>query len=161
MDTLTYVIVFCALAAVVGVVYMALRTTGRAWLKFRGTRVVTCPETKEPAAIQVEAGHAAWTRFSGPDLRVKQCSHWPGTWAAAPTRERRNCDEGCLSQIEAAPKDCLVRTVLTNWYQGKNVSIVASPWMKSTGWNRNQLCSIPRASQSSGGICSRRQFPGC
>ncbi len=127
MDTLTYVIVFCAVAGVVGAIYLVLRTTGSAWLKFRGTRVVTCPETKKPAAVQVEAGHAAWTSFSGPDLRVKHCSHWPGTLAAAPARELRNCGEACLSQIEAAPRDYLVRTIVTDWYQGKTCLYCGKP----------------------------------
>jgi hypothetical protein len=30
-----------------------------------------------------------------------------------------SCGQGCLSQIEAAPEDSLVRTVVAEWYRGK------------------------------------------
>ena len=102
--TAIYVIGFILALAGIGVL-------GRAYLKFRGTRLVTCPETKNTAAVQVAAGQAAIRSALGDThLRLKECNRWP---------EHRNCGQECLAQIEAAPEDCLVRNVLTRWYDGK------------------------------------------
>ncbi len=84
----------------------------RAYLRFRGTRVVKCPETDKPAAVEVDATHFALrTPLGEPGLRLKDCSHWP---------ERQGCGKRCLKQIESAPDECLVRTIATRWYQGKS-----------------------------------------
>ncbi len=84
----------------------------RGYRKFRGTRVVTCPETRAPVAVELDAGHAAATNLTGEaDLRLKSCTRWP---------ERQDCGQECLAQIEAAPEGCLVRTMLTDWYQGEH-----------------------------------------
>lgn len=67
----------------------------RAYLKFRGTRLVTCPENSEPAAVTIDPKHVFMTGAVGePDLRLSSCSRWP---------ERQECAQECLRQIEAAP----------------------------------------------------------
>ena len=84
----------------------------RVYLRFRGTMLVTCPETSEPAAVEVDARHAAFTAPLGePGLRLKSCSRWP---------ESQGCSQECLNLIESGPKECLVRTILTKWYEGKS-----------------------------------------
>lgn len=84
----------------------------RAYWKFRGVRVVTCPETRQPAAVQVDAGHAAVSAaWDHAELRLERCSRWP---------ERGDCAQPCLKQIAAAPHDCLLRAVLSRWYAGKH-----------------------------------------
>jgi hypothetical protein len=96
-----------ALSAVFIVSLSAVRT----YFKFRGKRLVTCPETSEPAAVTVDATHAAFTAPTGErSLRLKDCNRWP---------EKQDCGQECLAQIESAPEDCLVRTILTKWYEGK------------------------------------------
>lgn len=83
---------------------------GRARFRYRGTRIVTCPETGMPAAVHVDGGHAAASASIGEiDLRLASCSRWP---------ERGRCGQACLAQIEAAPPECVVRTTLVDWYQG-------------------------------------------
>ncbi len=83
----------------------------RTWLKYRGRRVITCPENQKPAGVLVNARHAAVTALGkAPELRLSACSRWP---------ERAGCGQACLSQIEASPEDCLVRNILLQWYQGK------------------------------------------
>lgn len=68
--------------------------TVRALLRYRGRRMVTCPETNRSAAIQLDAGHAAFTTATGQqELRVQKCSAWP---------QRANCDQECVGQIETA-----------------------------------------------------------
>lgn len=82
-----------------------------AWWKYRGRRVVTCPENQSPAGVSLDTGHAVATALGGPaQLRLESCSRWP---------EKAGCGQPCLSQIEASPEGCLVRNLLITWYAGK------------------------------------------
>ncbi len=88
----------------------AWRQLGARW-KYKGRRVVTCPENERPAGVTVDARHAAATGLAKPpQLRLESCSRWP---------EKAGCGQQCLSQIEASPEDCLVRNILLTWYTGK------------------------------------------
>ncbi len=92
----------------------------RVFLKFRGKRLVTCPETHKPAAVEVAAGKAAKQALVGTvDLRLSDCSRWP---------EREACGQECLEQIVAAPEDCLVRTIVSNWYRGQTCLYCGKPF---------------------------------
>jgi len=103
------VFVLAALLAVLVLVF------GRAFWKYRGDRVITCPENHRPAGVVVDSSHVLLTTLEGKlDLRLKSCSRWP---------ERQDCGQQCLRQIEAAPEDCLVRHILTEWYRGKNCAV--------------------------------------
>ena len=94
------------------VLYYTVPSMVGAYIRFRGTRVVTCPETRKTVAVEVDAGHAALTAtFTHRDLRLQSCTRWP---------ERRDCGQDCLLQVELSPEDCLVRTILTSWYHGKH-----------------------------------------
>ena len=78
-----------------------------------------CPETSRPAAVEVDARHAAFTAVGGcPSLRLRDCSRWP---------ERQGCGQQCLTQVEAAPRECLLRTILARWYAGKRCVICHKP----------------------------------
>jgi hypothetical protein len=102
-----------ALVVAVAAVFLAivLARLALAWRRYRGQRVISCPETRQPAGVLVDAGHAAVTALGGaPELRLSSCSRWP---------ERAGCGQACLSQIAAAPEDCLVRHILVKWYEGK------------------------------------------
>jgi len=81
------------------------------WVRYRGDRVITCPENACHAGVVVDAPHAARTALShAPDLRLANCSRWP---------EKAGCGQECLSQIAAAPQDCLVRNILGTWYHNQ------------------------------------------
>lgn len=89
-----------------------LWVTTRAYLKWRGRRVITCPETQGPAAVDVAARHAALAASLGKTrLELSHCSLWP---------EREGCGQACLAQIESAPEGCLARNILTRWYERKS-----------------------------------------
>jgi hypothetical protein len=54
------------------------------FMKFRGHSIVTCPETGEPALVEVDALHAAVGRFVGEkDLRLISCSRWQASQTCA------------------------------------------------------------------------------
>jgi len=83
----------------------------RAYFKFRGQRLVTCPETHAPEAVNVAAREAGLgTFFNEPTLHLDRCSRWP---------EREGCGQDCLQQIEADPEKCLVWNIVAKWYEGK------------------------------------------
>lgn len=82
-----------------------------AFVRFRGKRLVICPETERVVAVDVDAAHAALTIGRGiPELRLTSCTRWP---------ERHDCGQECVAQIELSSEECLVRNILTSWYDGK------------------------------------------
>jgi hypothetical protein len=98
--------------AVVVIASIAAWRFGRAWWKYRGARVIACPENHESAGVALDVRHAALTALQGDtELRLARCSRWP---------ERQDCWQDCLFQIERAPEDCLVRNILQHWYEGKS-----------------------------------------
>jgi hypothetical protein len=115
-------IVLIVLAGVIGAASLAyiLRNAGRAFFRYKGKRIVICPETAQPAGVDVDALHAAATASfgGGPDLRLKDCTRWP---------EREPCGQECLAQIEAAPEECSVRHMLARWYAGTVCSLCYAP----------------------------------
>lgn len=75
----------------------------RAWVRLRGSRVIACPENRQPAGVELDLRYAALTAAVGrPHLRLRDCSRWP---------ERASCGQICLMEIEEAPEDGLVRRV--------------------------------------------------
>ncbi len=91
----------------------------RAYFKFRGERLVTCPESHTPEAVTVaakEAGLGAF--FNEPTLHLDKCSRWP---------ERESCGQDCLQQVEADPEKCLVWNIVAKWYEGKKCVLCHKP----------------------------------
>jgi hypothetical protein len=68
-----------------------------------GKRLITCPETHDTAAVDIDLFQ-----------RMSDCSRWP---------ERADCDRACFSQIHDAPHDCLVQKIVAEWYAGKRCAI--------------------------------------
>ena len=112
-------VVYVMALLILGALFLLLSAAATAYLKFRGTRLVNCPETKEPAAVEVDAKYAVFTASVGEQgLRLNDCSRWP---------ERQDCGQECLGQIASAPEDCLVRNILTKWYEGRTCVFCAKP----------------------------------
>ena len=145
------------------------------YFKLRGTRLVTCPETEKTAAVEVNARRAAFlTPTRATDLRLKDCSRWP---------ERKNCGQECVRAIEASPENCLIRTILTNWYTGKRCAVcgkqfgnvnwldrkpsLMSPGKPSRDWSEIPPLEIPHALEVDMPVCFdchvaeefRRRYP--
>jgi len=98
---------------------LAVGRMGAAWWRYRGKRVISCPENHQPAGVTLDTKFAAKTALRGDvKLRLNQCSRWP---------ERADCGQDCLFQIERSPEDCLVRNILVNWYAGKNCAWCGRP----------------------------------
>lgn len=105
------VVLYVAVGAALFALFYGLRVVARAYWKYRGKMLVTCPETKSPVGVEVDAGTAAMSTLVGEQsLRLKECTRWP---------ERQSCGQECLRQIESSPENCLVRTILADWFSGK------------------------------------------
>src|SRR6516225_10640154 len=121
----------------------------RTYFRVKGQMLVACPENKKPAAVSVNAAAAAeQSLVREPHLRLSECSRWP---------EKQGCGQECLSQIEAAPEECLVRTFVARWYAGKACAYCGKPiegidWREDSGLH----CSTLRARPFSGTRFVRR-----
>ncbi len=155
------IIILAFALVVVGIVLWFFKDSVAAFFKFRGTRVVTCPETNRPAAVTVDAVHAATTApFDKPELRLNSCTRWP---------EHKNCGQECIHQIELAPEGCLARHMLTSWYEGKSCVVcgkafheiqwsdhkpgLMSPEHRITEWKDVPPETIPDVLASHSAVC--------
>ncbi len=112
MGTVFYWIVSVTGAAVAIYVLYRLYGSARTYFKFRGKRLVTCPETHKTAAVELDAKDAARQAFSQkPRMELSECTRWP---------ERKDCGQDCLNEIALSPSDCLVRNIVINWFGDKN-----------------------------------------
>ncbi len=113
----TLIIIGTLLAIGVG---FGLAMALRSYLRYRGQRIITCPETTKPAAVHINMAKVAWEAVLGrPGLRLDQCSRWP---------ERANCGQDCLSQVKADPESCLVWNMVDQWYKGKSCAYCQKPF---------------------------------
>jgi hypothetical protein len=101
--------------AAAGTILLLIRQI-RTYMHFRGARVVLCPETSAAAGVEMNALRAATPKLGrrSPKLVLQACSRWP---------ERAGCGQACIRQIEAAPEQCLLRTILAQWYFGKDCAL--------------------------------------
>lgn len=117
---LTNLILAAILVLVIGSMVFGGVLAFRSYLRYRGRRLVTCPETHRAAAVHVDAGKAAATALVGKqEVRLDQCSRWP---------ERRNCGQDCLTEIKADPEHCLVWNIVAAWYKGKSCAYCQKPF---------------------------------
>lgn len=100
------------ITALAAVLWFGIRWLVRSFSRYRGPRVVTCPETEKPTIVEVDALHASLTSTVGlPDIRLKDCARWP---------LKEQCGQECLMDLDVAPDRCLVSGVLMHWYRDKN-----------------------------------------
>lgn len=103
-----------------------------AWFEIRraysGKRKVVCPETQGPVEIELDAAHAANSRFRGhAEARVAHCSRWP---------MREGCDERCVPEALTANKADTFAVnhigVLLSGFAGAAIGDVlrCSPWAR-------------------------------
>ena len=117
---LTDLILAAILVLMVGALAFGAAKVLQTYFKYRGQREVTCPETKRPAAVHVDAIKAARVAMTGKQwIGLDQCSRWP---------ERQNCGQDCLSQVNADPENCLVWNMVAAWYRGKSCAYCQKPF---------------------------------
>ncbi len=91
-----------------------------AWRRYRGLRVITCPDNLHSAAVHLDVLRAArWSAVSGEaPLNIRTCSRWP---------EKAGCDQACVPQIESLGDASRVQTIAAAWYAGKRCCYCRKP----------------------------------
>jgi hypothetical protein len=108
----------------------------RTYRSYRGKMLVQCPETRRMVGVDVDARHAALHHRGGsPDLRLKDCTRWP---------ERADCGQDCLTQIERASDDCLVRNVLSDWHRERSCAYCRKPFGSVDSYDHTAIFSYDK-----------------
>jgi hypothetical protein len=159
MDTaLGFLIAITGLAAAL---WFGIRWLVRSSSTYRGPRIVTCPETKKSAIVEVDSVHAMLTSTVGlPDIRLKDCSRWP---------IKQQCGQECLTELDVAPESCLVSGVLMRWYRDKNCvycrkafvevhwldhqPALLSPSGKLIGWKEVNINELHKVLETHSPVC--------
>jgi hypothetical protein len=116
MNLTIYIVIAIASLAFCGWVIPKLV---RAYSKYRAKMVLTCPESWTPVAVKVDLARAAVGEIVGKsDIKLTSCTRWP---------ERQDCDQDCVLQIEVAPEDCIIKTMLSKWYADKLCAFCNTP----------------------------------
>jgi len=117
MTLVVYVVVTVLVAAGL---FFGIRYFVRAYVRYRDSRLIICPENGEAAMVEVDAVHAALTSALGqPDIRLQNCWRWP---------IHRGCGQECLVQLDVAPAECLARGVLMRSYEFKSCHYCGRPF---------------------------------
>ncbi len=86
----TLLLLLLAVAAMVSILMPLLYAT-QVYRSRRGRRQVTCPETREGVAVEMDALHCATTALQGTEyVRLASCSRWP---------EKKDCDQDCVYEL--------------------------------------------------------------
>ena len=150
-----------AIIAIAAALWFGIRWLVRSFSKYRGSRIVTCPETKKPAIVEVDSLHASLTSTVGlPDIRLEECSRWP---------IKEQCGQECLTDLDVTPKRCLVSGVLMRWYHDKKCvycgegfselhwvdhrPALLSPDGKLAGWNEVNLDKLRNVLETYSPVC--------
>jgi hypothetical protein len=149
---LSNLILAAFLVLLMGSIVFGITLAFRTYLRYRGQRLVTCPETHQPAAIHVDAAKALSTTLLGrQEVRLDQCSRWP---------EKRNCGQECLSQVNADPAHCLVWNVVAEWYKGKSCAYCQKPFTEIQWHDRHPALLSPDRIAKQWNEIPAEQLPG-
>jgi len=149
---LTNLILAAILVLLIGSLVFGIAMWFRTYLRYRGQRLVTCPETHAPAAVHVNVGKAASTTLIGKqEVRLDQCSRWP---------EKRNCGQDCLSQVNADPENCLVWNIVAGWYKGKSCAYCQKPFGEIHWHDRHPALLSPDRVAKQWNEIPAEQLPG-
>jgi hypothetical protein len=102
--------------------------------RYRGTRMVTCPQTQAPALVRLDAFHAACTgMFTTEKLRLASCTLWP---------QHIGCAQGCIPEAVAFESPLLHEEVLNPTRGIHTLSVggaIAAYWLINAIWYSHYL----------------------
>jgi len=85
---MTNALITIAAVLALGTLFVLLPVAVHTWQRYRYRKVVTCPETNQPAEIAIDAPRAALSSvFGRVKARVRECSLWP---------KRKGCAQRCV-----------------------------------------------------------------
>jgi len=84
-----------AVIVLFGLLFVVVPVIFDAYNRYRERKVITCPETRDPAEVALKTRLAAFgAAFGKPWVRVGNCSLWP---------RKQGCDEKCVKENWPAP----------------------------------------------------------
>jgi hypothetical protein len=101
------------------ILVIAFSAVGLLWVlpayrRYRGKWIVTCPEEREPAGVEVDTARVAASAWGGRlDVRLKGCSFWP---------KRADCGQECLADVERDAE-----AVGSRWFRTQSCVSCGSP----------------------------------
>jgi hypothetical protein len=107
------------MTTIIALIALTALTFGVVAFRYRGKRIVVCPETQQPVGTEIGAMRAAAGSFV-----ITSCSRWP---------ERAGCDQACAPAIAASPRGTLVTDIVTRWYAGKACVLCGKPIQSLSG----------------------------
>ncbi len=106
------------------------------YYKNRGRQAVKCPDSGQPADVEVDRKFAFWAALRGQEhSRLESCSRWP---------EKGDCGQECLAQLDASPEN--VDRLLTKWYEGKSCAICTRA-LTPSDWRGSRLAVLDQEHQ--------------
>ena len=149
------------IAVLAAALWFGIRWVVRSFSRYAGPRIVTCPETKTSAIVEVDSVHAALTSTVGrTDIRLQDCSRWP---------IKDQCGQECLMELDVAPERCLISGVLMRWYRDKKCvycrkafseiqwmdhrPALLSPKGKLLSWNRVDPAQFQNVLETHSPVC--------
>lgn len=160
MTTVFYLVITIGIFVAIGTIYLAYTLVVDTYRNYRGKMIVTCPETHKNVAVEVDTKHAIGTASldAEPEIRLKSCTRWP---------ERQDCGQECLKELTAAPHECMVRTIVKKWYEGKSCTICGDAikdWAdhhpalltsdnKTIGWDEARPEELPELMSNAKPVC--------
>lgn len=132
MLLLFYVLMFLASACLV--LLMPILWGREIYTRYRGSRAVTCPETRRQVAVDFDALHAAVTGVGGKvDLRLADCTRWP---------ERADCPQDCIPEASRTTQFTLGETAPTGARKIYHLPVliaVSVAWVFGLVWHSEYL----------------------
>jgi len=92
---MTSALMLVAVIVLFGLLFVVVPVIFDAYNRYRERKVITCPETRDPAEVALKTRLAAFgAAFGKPWVRVGNCSLWP---------RKQGCDEKCVKENWPAP----------------------------------------------------------
>jgi len=90
------------------------------WRRFGGERLVTCPETNQPASVHIDVALAVTSESGSAPAPLESCSTWT---------ERGACNQPCLeaAYLPEAPASSVVK----EWARGRTCAMCRGPVTES------------------------------
>ena len=89
-----------------------VRAAMRAWRRYRGVHLLTCPETRDTVAVRVDTPMAATMAAMGDSsVELSSCTRWP---------ERKDCDQACVPQVVRDPEETRIDTILNDIFSDQS-----------------------------------------
>jgi hypothetical protein len=102
----------------------------------RGHLSVICPDSEQPAVVEVDRKFAFLSAWRGQEhSRLQACSRWP---------EKSDCGQECLEQLEDSPEN--IERFLRKWYEGKSCAICQRA-LTPSDWRRSRLAVLNQQQQ--------------